>query len=299
MAINSITLRGRESRILASDVSYGSSGSPSSLVIYSTAEIMFAGTFIDGRDALILSGVPEAEYEVMLRRTSSSHAGGNERTLLREGIQIHDSEIDEQGSDHTLFTISKGVQGIITLIDTPEKIVLYIDEDTTTNLWLPPVEFPSSPSPFSSFYQFGTNFTLLISGPHLIRRLTLYEDSTMSIEGDLKDGVRLELVGLPKNLRKLTWNGSPIDTGLSSISTSVPSISSTFLPSRLSSTAKGRFDPPELKNWKFSDSLPEIGDEFDDSTWIEANHTETNCPYKPYDYGENGKPVLYGCDYGL
>ncbi|EEB95866.1 hypothetical protein MPER_05099, partial [Moniliophthora perniciosa FA553] len=51
----------------------------------------------------------------------------------------------------------------------------------------------------------------------------------------------------------------------------------------------------ELGPWKYADSLPEIRDYFDDSDWVEANHTQTNIPHRML-YGDGR--VLYGCDYG-
>ena len=55
------------------------------------------------------------------------------------------------------------------------------------------------------------------------------------------------------------------------------------------------FTLPEIGDWKFADSLPEIRPGFSDALWTIASHTTTNCPRKPY-YGDGR--VLYGCDYG-
>ncbi|KAH9919188.1 glycoside hydrolase superfamily [Epithele typhae] len=51
-----------------------------------------------------------------------------------------------------------------------------------------------------------------------------------------------------------------------------------------------------LGNWRYADSLPEVGAGFDDAEWVVANKKTTNIFLKPQ-FGDG--TVLYGCDYGL
>jgi len=69
-----------------------------------------------------------------------------------------------------------------------------------------------------------------------------------------------------------------------------------FVGSLTTKVSLSEIQVPELKGWKFRDSLPEIATGFDDGDWAVANKTTTNIPFKPY-YGDGR--ILYGCDYGF
>ena len=283
----SLSIAGRESRIITSGISFGTS----SYLVYSTAEIFWAGTLGD-RDALILHGEQDQQYEAQIRINTRSF-------LSSPLLGVYITALD---NGHSLVTIQRGVVGLITLFDNPKQIVLYVDQTTSTTLWLPSIEYSAAPlGEFSHYWQFGSNSTLLVSGPHLVRRAVLQgmDNSTLSLSGDLKESVRLILIGYPKSVRWLLWNGVPVDAELTTrkktISQSPLFERGIWLPSRVESLAASGLDPPVLEEWKFSDSLPEISDDFDDKDWITANHTFTNIPQKPYDHSA----ILYGCDYGL
>ena len=194
----------------------------------------------------------------------------------------------------SLVTISRGVEGLITLFDSPDQIVIYADEETAGTFWFPPIETKTSShsAPFHNYWQFGTNSSILIAGPHLVRR-AISDGDTVALEGDLKDSVRLIIVGLPKTTRRLSWNGQPIEADLQAPQ-SDNLVNASLSSAAQSSLLAGRFDPPELKEWRYKDSLPEIEAEFDDSNWIVANYTVSNIPGHV-----SGTPALYGCDYGL
>lgn len=51
---------------------------------------------------------------------------------------------------------------------------------------------------------------------------------------------------------------------------------------------------PKLSNWKVADGLPEREANYDDSRWVNANHTSTALWSKPATY-----PVLYADEYGF
>lgn len=54
---------------------------------------------------------------------------------------------------------------------------------------------------------------------------------------------------------------------------------------------------PEITDWRWSDSLPELLESFDDSTWTTADHLSTSNPNRPYP-GYTGRYVLYLQQYG-
>jgi hypothetical protein len=201
----------------------------------------------------------------------------------------------------SLVTITKGVAGLVTIWDSSEQIVLFADTDTAGTMWFPIIPISSlAINPFSNYWQFGTNQTVLVGGPYFVRSATLSAGGTaLNLRGDLKDSVRLILIGLPISVRSLTWNGQYVEADLSmAISSSGATssiVQSEFIVPHHHLPAVAPLEPPVLKEWRYANGLPEIDKEYLDSNWVLANHTFTNIPYKPYGIGT----VLYGCDYGL
>lgn len=272
--------------MITSNLRFGSS----SRLLYSTAEIMWSGT-LGERDALILYGSAKHWHEAVIR------VGMDASFIPPKGVSFTAGD-----AGYTLFTIQPGVEGLITLVDNSHQIILYLDTASTANLYLPPVEHHSvdDPSPFEHFRQFGTNATILVHGPHLVRQAVLQdaENSTLALYGDLKDGVRLTVIGWPKSVRKLRWNDHPVEADFAyHLHEQQPhaSRSRISVPMKRANLRKRRIELPKLESWAYSDSLPEIHSNFSDADWVVANHTVTNIPEKPLSDG----PVLYGCDYGL
>lgn len=115
--------------------------------------------------------------------------------------------------------------------------------------------------------------------------------STLAIRGDLYEDVRLIVIA-PDTVKAVTWNGIPVSADFAEPAgiTQQGGFSAQISPS-ISAT---RIVAPQLTNWRYANSLPEIESEFSDANWTTASHTETNIPFKPY-YGDGR--VLYGCDY--
>jgi len=179
--------------------------------------------------------------------------------------------------------------GPFAVVDTETSLVLVSTSLTAGTFFAPVLDGTGS---HSSFWQIGTNSTLLVGGPHLVRNASLGADGTLALHGDLNASVTLQVIG-PPQIKAVTWNGKAVardNTATSNLSR----FSGTFVGHLTFSNPN--VTAPALTKWKFSDSLPEIQATFDDSSWIIANHTTTNVPFKPY-YGDGR--VLYGCDYGL
>ncbi|KAI6113990.1 glycoside hydrolase family 35 protein [Pisolithus sp. B1] len=237
---------------------------------YATAQVLYAGR-IGSRDVLYLYGDPLQEHEVALALNG---------TPL---FQWHTM------SGITTVSLLAGVEGLVTLWDSDQQLILYSDTATAGTFWSP--EIPSNDrSDFASYWQFGTNTSILVGGPYLVRNATMV-GSRLELRGDLNESVRLTVIA-PDNVRMITWNGIPIspDVNVASTITSVGAFSADLSLS-LSGLELGL---PELSNWKYADSLPEVQGDFSDANWTIANHTTTNIPFKPY-YGDGR--VLYGCDY--
>ncbi|KAG1812912.1 glycoside hydrolase family 35 protein [Suillus subaureus] len=267
-----ITLEGRQSKIIVTDYSFGSS----SKVLYSTAQVLFAGK-IGGRDVLFLYGDPTSESEATLTLNGIPRIQGT-------GVSFVPS------NGVTLVTFLPGIQGLITIWDSSEQLVLYSDTDTAGTFWSPEISANDSVE-FANYWQFGTNSSILVGGPYLVRNATI-TGSTLALRGDLNDSVQLTVIA-PDDVKTITWNGIPISADVAAVS-SLTTQGGFVTQLKPSSMVLG-FAPPALTNWRYADSLPEISSGFSDANWIVANHTTTNIPFKPY-YGDGR--VLYGCDYG-
>lgn len=277
---NTITLGGRESKAIVTDYSFGAS----SKALYSTASVFFAGT-IDGRDVLFLHGNSTQEHEASIQLT------GTPTSLA----QPSSSQVKEtHGTKFTTISVLAGLEGLVTLYDSDTQLILYADSETAATFWAPVIPGAAS-DPFRNYWGIGTNQTVLVGGPYLVRNASLDSGGQhLSLTGDLKEGVRLTVIG-PKTLQQVTWNGD-----------SVTPDAATTPPSAVGGTIIGQLglhsdvtgiSIPKLTGWRFKDSLPEVNEaNFSDASWTLANKTTTNIPFKPY-YGDGR--ILYGCDYGL
>jgi hypothetical protein len=275
LVAKSITLGGRQSKVIVTDYAFGSSR-----VAYSTAQVLFAGV-IDGRDVLFLHGTLSQEHEVALNLTGIPNPW------------YHTTSSAVARTQHavvgTVISFNAGIEGVLTIYDSDTQLILYADSSTAATFWSPVLAGPSS-DPFANFWGIGSNSSILIGGPYLVRSATMSGSGTeLALRGDLRDGVMLTII-VPRSVRSITWNGGLISGEFGVLATG---IFRGQLPLR---TAVNGVQVPELKGWKFRDSLPEIRKDFDDKSWTVANHTWTNIPFKPY-YGDGR--VLYGCDYGL
>lgn len=147
-------------------------------------------------------------------------------------------------------------------------------------------------STFQNYWQFGSNKSVLVGGPYLVRNATI-SGSTLAIRGDLNGRTTLTVIA-PPEFSRVTWNGMPVSAGIRA-SRSLTSVGG-FVGQLKMSVSSGSVEVPKLQNWKFANSLPEVQSNFSDEAWTIANRTVTNIPFPMY-YGDGR--ILYGCDYGL
>ncbi|KAL5524689.1 hypothetical protein ACEPAF_9834 [Sanghuangporus sanghuang] len=273
---SSITLDGRESKVIVTDYTFGTS----SKLLYSTTAVFFAGQ-IGNRDILFLYGDSSQQHEFAVDLKGSSNVTADSRIA---------STADASG----LITIGilGNVTGLITIFDSESQLVLYGDTDTAGTFFAPVIpsqDTEGDTAIFNNYWQFGSNTSVLIGGPYLVRNATI-SGSQLQLRGDLNESVLLT-VFTPEEVTSVTWNGQEVEPLNSAGST--PGSFTAQLSMNFSSTA---IIVPQLTNWKFADSLPEIQANFSDNSWTVANHTSTNIPFKPF-YGDDR--VLYGCDYGF
>ncbi|KAJ7125804.1 glycoside hydrolase family 35 protein [Mycena crocata] len=270
IVVPAITLGGRESKLVVSDYSFGSSK-----VGYATAQVFYAGT-IGGRDILFLYGNSTQAHEVRLVLTGTSNKAHQTQSPL---ITFTPS------ANQTIVAFQAGVKGLQTVWDSNTQLVLFADSVTAATFWSPVI---AGSGAFGSYWAIGSNNSVLVGGPYLVRNATI-SGSRLALVGDLNVTVPLTVI-VPPAVTSVTWNG--VSVKLTSGVTATGGFTATLAPRAAAKTVA----VPKLTGWKFMDSLPEIGPSFDDSAWITANHTTTNIPFKPY-YGDGR--VLYGCDYGF
>lgn len=268
--IPSISLDGRQSKVIVTDYSFGSSK-----LLYSTASVFFAGR-IGSKDTILFYGDSNQNHEIALKLSGQS-------TATLSSFVNHRS--DESDIVDTI-TITRGFTGLLFLWESDTQVVLFSDAVTVTTFWAPVIpETRTTPtSPFSNYWQFGSNETILIGGPYLVRNASI-ENSTVHLSGDLNATVPLTVLA-SDYVDLLTWNGVPVPT----------TKRQSFLIGQLTMKDIKPIQPIELNTWKFADSLPEIQEQFSDTEWIVANHTTTNIIMPPT-FGDGR--VLYGCDYGF
>lgn len=289
----SIALDGRQSKLIVTDYTFGTGSS----LIYSTTSIFFAGT-IDGRDILFLFGDSFQSHEV---RFVTKGSGGVRASS-------NDVKFSTDSTGATTVTFLTGIEGLITVWESSKQLILFSDTITAATFWAPPLVTTSSPLNFENFWQFGTNETVLIGGPYLVRNATLSKQGELALRGDLNASATLTVIA-PNEVRFVSWNGVPVELATAARSSGAVKTGHLALSQNIKS-----FAPPALTGWKFMDSLPEIQANFSDADWIVANHTTTNIPaplfgdgrvlYGGYTTSHNHIRTdrfrwLTGCDYGL
>lgn len=269
-AVSSITIGGRQSKIILTNYTFGQSK-----LLYTTAQVFFAGR-IGQRDVLFLHGDSDQEHEVSLPLTGTPKIKS----------KISNVSFTTSLGGQTVISLLSGIEGFITIYDSDEQLILYADSVTAATFWAPVIA-GSSHAEFANYWQLGSNSSILVGGPYLVRNATI-SGTNLALIGDLQTGVRL-FVTAPESISSITWNGEPVSADAALTGNGV------FVGQVQPKTSASSITAPILSNWKYSDSLPEIQAEFSDASWAVANHTTTNIPFKPY-YGDR---ILYGCDYGL
>lgn len=244
------------------DYFYGTLG----YVYYSTAEILFAGNIGD-RDVLLAYGRADQDNEIGV-------FGGHLLTVP------------------SATSTSDALDGVRPIFEVPGMLVLFADVPTAHTFFAPPLAGPPEDS-FANFWGFGTNASVLVGGPYLVRDAAYGKDKVVAITGDLEKDTIITVIG-PEDMVGVTWNGEPV--GCDPEASERISKTGVCVGGLRLSPVASQITVPKLEGWHYADSLPERAREFDDSEWIVADKTTTNS-WKPPVYGDGR--VLYGCDYGL
>ncbi|RDW82360.1 hypothetical protein BP6252_03472 [Coleophoma cylindrospora] len=259
---SSITLNGRESKIIVTDFAIGKER-----LIYSTAEVLTVSTV--SKKPIVFLWLPSGESGEFLisgARNGSIASGdgtsGVKFTASTAGLMV--SFVVTSGT--SIFEFDNGIQ------------VAVLDRATAYYTWMPTLT--NNPHSYD-------NSTVVVQGPYLVRDVSL-EQKTLSLTGDWASNETSIEVFAPKNVTALKFNGSPVNVTRTSYGSLVG-----HLPVAQTSVDSLLAQLPALSDWKVNDGLPEKDSDYDDSKWIAADHMTTMCPSKPATY-----PVLYSDDYG-
>lgn len=150
--------------------------------------------------------------------------------------------------------------------------VIIVDYVTATTFWQPVIDGQGT---FANYVDIAGTTPILVTGPYLVRNATL-DGQTLSVNGDLNMTTTLQVLG-PSSINQVRWNGQDLK-----LSKTAWGSLSAILPGPKWDTVS----LPSLKDliWKYADSLPEIHDGYNDSKWINADHTTTTSKFPRY-YG--------------
>ncbi|TDL23066.1 putative beta-galactosidase [Rickenella mellea] len=255
------SLEGRESKIFVTNYTFGSNK-----LTYSTAEVM-TWTSIDNTDVIVLYALSGHTIEAIIPTTTANVTLSGSTSITAKA---------SKGS----VIITGTPSGVTTLSFGSTKIIVF-DKATALTWWNPRLT-GAGKTPYDVAPDVPS---VLIGGPYLVRNATQV-GSGLALTGDLNVTTTLDVIA-STTIKSITWNGKSLKLSRSAFG----SLRAT-LPFGVKTPAV-----PNLKDatWLCEDSLPEIKDGFDDSSWVTANKTSTLRPLQP----TGGKFVLYADEYGF
>ncbi|KAH0544530.1 hypothetical protein FGG08_001302 [Glutinoglossum americanum] len=267
----SITLDGRQSKIIVADYTAGNTH-----ILYSAAEIM-TWTNVDGKDLIVFYTNPGQHIEVSIASSPSA----DKNNIIRPSGMIVTSEV-LGGGEHFLTYTWKQEPGIHHVVSEGAAL-LFADREAAYKIWAPALVL----GPYTRACD-----TVIVYGPYLVRNATSI-NSTLALTGDLDIGASPEGTDIEvwanSFFETITWNGRTLRTARTRRGSWTATIKAPV----------AKFSIPSINSssttWKILDSLPEISIDYDDSLWVEANKgISSNLYFPPYT-----TPVLYAGEYGF
>ncbi|KZW02751.1 hypothetical protein EXIGLDRAFT_813087 [Exidia glandulosa HHB12029] len=259
-----ITLLGHDSRAIVADYQFGATR-----VLYSTAAVLL-GTTIDGVDWLVVHGYPQADagYEVVFAGVTGRLHDDDSQYYCESptssppfgALLMHDSIC--QAGLLANFRITAGGRALLSV---GSVRLLALDTTVARTFWAPVL--PASSGTFKQFAEVGSNATIIVAGPALVRTAAI-TNKVLALTGDTNRTTTLQVYGGSNLFSSVTWNGAQVSGGLDTIGAWSATLDGP-------SSAALSFVPPTLAAWKFKDSLPEISTTYNDSRWVTASKTST------------------------
>ncbi|TDL23060.1 glycoside hydrolase family 35 protein [Rickenella mellea] len=255
------SLEGRESKIFVTNYPFGSNK-----LAYSTAEVM-TWTTIDKTDIVVLYALAGHTIEASIPTTAQKVTVSGSTSVT---AKVSNGSVVINGSPSGASVITFG----------SAKVVVF--DKATALAWWNPRLAGTGKTPYDVAPDVPS---VLVGGPYFVRSATQH-GSVLALTGDLNATTTLDVIA-SSSVKSITWNGKTLSVSKSAFG----SIRAT-LPFGVKAPTV-----PSLKDatWLCEDSLPEIKDGFDDSSWVTANKTSTPRPQQP----TGGKFVLYADEYGF
>ncbi|KAI4854214.1 beta-galactosidase B [Aureobasidium sp. EXF-8845] len=256
-----IRINGRESKILVSDYNAGDQN-----IIYSTAEVLAVS--IQNNKPIIVFWVPTGESgEFYLKGAQYGNVMQCNGCSSVGFYNTKDGVITSfvQGSGMSVFQYGNGVTAIV------------VDRSHAYKLWH---------TTLTNDPHVPLDKTALVTGPYLVRTAAI-EGETLVLVGDYNGTTPLEIFAA--GVKKVTFNGECVSVKASSYGSLKGQLGQDKVTVQSLTAAL-----PKLSRWKVADGLPEREADYDDSRWVDANHTTTPHWNKPAT-----DHILYADEYGF
>jgi hypothetical protein len=231
----SLTLYGRDSKICPTDLSVGNTE-----LLYSTAEVLAQANSGSTRVLLLYGGLHETHEFAVPNNLHSSLVAGT------------DVKFDNKGS-HTIaqwqVTPDRNVVKFGDVL-----IIHLLPRNEAYEMW--PMKL-KSPEPIGA-YSSPSKEMVIIKAGYLVRSASVSGD-TLTVLGDVNSTTDVEILAAPSGVSRLQFNGKAVSLSKSKYGTQVGSVSY-VLP---------KLQLPDLLSleWRYIDSLPEVGPGYNDAAW--------------------------------
>ncbi len=114
----------------------------------------------------------------------------------------------------------------------------------------------------------NTQNSIIVKAGYLVRSAFMQGDDALHITADFNATTAVEVIGAPKAARSLHINGDKVPHD----------VDSNGIWKAVVEYREAGLSLPDLEalEWKYVDSLPELRDDYDDSTWPKADHENTD-----------------------
>ncbi|KAK4555167.1 hypothetical protein LTR86_007933 [Recurvomyces mirabilis] len=263
--VPSVSLNGRQSKILTTDYPFGKH-----TLLYSSADILTYGLF---NQAVLVMYADVGQTSEFAFTDPKPHT-----TFHTYGTANVSATIAQSGSnstnkpcEYTKYVYTQ-TQGSTVLRFSNGVVVYLLDTETAWTFFAPSTTANPNVAPHEQVF---------VLGPYNVRNVTTSRN-TISLIGDNANTTGIEVyAGASAN--KISWNGKALDTRMTAYGS-------------LIATASGASDrKTELPSltWLVADSLPEAQRRYDDTKWRVCNKTSSLSPTAPLTL-----PVLFSSDYG-
>ncbi|CAJ2506010.1 Uu.00g001400.m01.CDS01 [Anthostomella pinea] len=268
ITVPSVSLDGRQSKILTTDYRFGNH-----TLLYSSSDVLTYGLF--GNVAVLVLYVEVGQTgEFAFKdaaRNLSFKAYGSTNVSSSAGYPGTNTTATGHSASYTKYTYTQTAGS--TVVRFSNGVLLYLlDTQTAWTFFAPPATSDPHVAPSEQVF---------VLGPYNVRSVSL-SGSTVSLVGDNANTTGLEVYA-GASARRIVWNGMELATRRTDYGSLIATASG----------ANDRSTELPTLSWVVADALPEARRDYDDSRWVVCNKTTTLSPTAPLTL-----PVLFSSDYG-